>query len=263
MLVLVEGLDGDGNAFQSAWTTSTAANDLLGASVRPPIVRTSQDDFNRDASLDTLSLSVSMPLLASERVHRVVLLAAVQVLFTDAAKISFDGLVAVDAASPLPGRGVTTDGDLSLRQRYPVKRAGGLTTLYPDTAALPLDAVSSLEDLDVASVLKAYHTRNITTVLASPSTFWSTDAAPASTATTSAAVRRAFTADVTVRVNEVALLVRPFVTEELKQGWIQYLAFLVVVYFLVDRLKGFVFGAGLVSARVSCDATPRRKLHAA
>jgi hypothetical protein len=57
--------------------------------------------------------------------------------------------------------------------------------------------------------------------------------------------------------------VRPFISEELKHAWIQYLSFLLIALFLADWLKWFVFTRGLVSSYVSLDTTATRKLHAA
>ena len=56
--------------------------------------------------------------------------------------------------------------------------------------------------------------------------------------------------------------VRPFISEELKHAWIQYLSFLLIALFLVDWLKWFVFSRGLVASFVSLDTSGPRKLHA-
>jgi hypothetical protein len=57
--------------------------------------------------------------------------------------------------------------------------------------------------------------------------------------------------------------VRPYVSEELKHGWIQYLSFLLIVLYLVDWLKWYVFSRGLVSSLVTVDGTNvgSKKLH--
>jgi hypothetical protein len=46
----------------------------------------------------------------------------------------------------------------------------------------------------------------------------------------------------------------PYVSEELKHAWIQYVSILVVVLFIVDWLKWFVYSRGLVSSLVRSDA---------
>ena len=54
----------------------------------------------------------------------------------------------------------------------------------------------------------------------------------------------------------------PYVSEELKHGWIQYLSFLLIVLYLVDWIKWYVFTRGLVSSYVTVDSAPApKKLH--
>ncbi len=66
---------------------------------------------------------------------------------------------------------------------------------------------------------------------------------------------------VTPRWTVDAHRVRPFISEELKHGWIQYLSFFVISLYLVDWLKWYVYSRGLVPSFVTTDGKPTKMLH--
>ena len=54
-----------------------------------------------------------------------------------------------------------------------------------------------------------------------------------------------------------ACRVFPYISEVVKWAWVQYVALLFVVIWLVDILRGFVFSQGIVSSHVVTDI-PRK-----
>ena len=80
LVLQVQGLAPPVNGFRAPftamWTTSPAANDMLGSGVvRGTIVRTSFEDTNRDGVGDIFRASASMPLLPGESVLSATLVA--------------------------------------------------------------------------------------------------------------------------------------------------------------------------------------------
>ena len=74
LVIQLQGLKGPASGyrapFTAMWSTSPAANDLLGSSlVRGMVLRTSFQDFNNDGLGDLFRLSVTMPLLNDETIH--------------------------------------------------------------------------------------------------------------------------------------------------------------------------------------------------
>lgn len=71
-----------------------------------------------------------------------------------------------------------------------------------------------------------------------------------------------FSATVTVRVPPQTLLYVPPVSKMLKDAWIQYMAFFLVVWFLLFRLNSFVFSHRLLHSMTVTDvvtATDRKR----
>jgi hypothetical protein len=74
LVVQLQGLRGPSTGyrapFTAIWSTSPAANDLLGNGVvRGMVLRTSMQDHNHDGLNDVFRLTVSMPLASDETIH--------------------------------------------------------------------------------------------------------------------------------------------------------------------------------------------------
>lgn len=263
--VVVEGLKGStagqSQPFQAAWTSYLPANDLLGPSLRPVTARVSSFDDNLDGRVEVVTLKLSCPLYGDERAHRVLLLSSINVTLVASTRASTDGLLVVDVSTVMPASSLLVDGTVALKQRAPLGAASGhSSTQLSSSPALPLASARGVEDMDVTALLTAYHNRNVTTFLHVQSAVWGSDLGVGSGSLVAAP--RLLQVTVNVRVDDVAVRVRPFISEELKHAWIQYLSFLLIALFLVDWLKWFVFSRGLVASFVSLDTSGPRKLHA-
>jgi hypothetical protein len=87
LVVQLQGLRGPAGGyrapFTAMWSTSPAANDLLGSSVlRGMVLRTSFQDYNNDGLGDAFRLGVTMPLANDETIHSATVVAYMTVGYT-------------------------------------------------------------------------------------------------------------------------------------------------------------------------------------
>jgi hypothetical protein len=155
------------------------------------------------------------------------------------------------STSIAPAAGVGADiyyyTDMLLQQRHPIS-ASNRRTVY-SSSPLP-SAPSSASEVAPAAVLAAIHARNETLVPAhTQPVVWT----PNSSGTVRARVR------VSVPVQSVWYV--PSIAETLKVAWVQYVAILVALAWLMVIVKSFVFRYQLVSAHVASDARPPQKAH--
>jgi len=186
------------------------------------------------------------------------------------ASLSMDGLVSAHYASGVPGQRLVLDGDITLAQRSPIPRSTSGTTYKPYTNS-PLTLLSSALSALAASpegIVAEAAARNFTLSYQPASTpIWVPDPSiPKSVSTDLTNLRtsqRAFQLAFTARVPVSTVVVAPSIPEELKYGWIQYVALLAVTGTLAWYLRRIVFGFGIVETIIQADA-PRSlvKLHA-
>jgi hypothetical protein len=112
---------------------------------------------------------------------------------------------------------------------------GGYRRLYSDDPLLDLDRLNA-RDLVPGVLMRKYSARNITTTLRGDYVWWRASATPYD----ATAARPSFNLTATLRFPLTRVSYIPDVAEVLKNAWIQYLAMLVLVAFLVDRLLSFV-----------------------
>jgi hypothetical protein len=178
-----------------------------------------------------------------------------------------DALVSASHASAVPGQKLVLEGDVTLAQRAALPRIGGgvfqpyLLSPLPTLAGARSAAEASPEGLLSAAAARNFSLRFSPAVPA----VWVPDTATPGGALGSklATQPRAFTLKLTARVPLGPVLVRPTIAEELKHGWVQYLALLVVSGFVAWVLRTVLFGWLVVETVVLADA-PRSlaKLHA-
>lgn len=169
----------------------------------------------------------------------------------------------------MPGQRLVLDGDVTLLQRggaLPPTSAG----LFKPFALDPLPSLASAMSATAASpqgLLAIAAARNLT-LRFSPSVpaVWVPDGARpgAFAGELLATQQRAFTLALTARVPLGPVLVRPTVAEELKHGWVQYVALLSITAAAAWLIRSVLFGRLVVETVVLADA-PRSltKLHAA
>lgn len=228
--VLLADLEDGG---QLGWSTHPGLQALLG-DPRLPVVRSREEDHNRDGLRDQLTLSLALPLRPGEEV-----VAATVILFFDVrlhkfSSVQMTGLVVL-SGSGFPGSGLDVVGDARLVQRAPLGPHGRDTRYLP--SPLPPDLS---QDLTLASMLSAYSARNLSLRLDNHYSLWAPGRGSPE-----------FTVRAEVRYPVQRLTYRPGLWQVLKWGWVQYLSFLIVSLYLAARARDFVFGQRVLPTLVS------------
>ena len=257
--------------FRATWTTSAAANALLdGGELRAMVVRASARDANLDGRNDELLVSAQLPLQGDEAVTSATLCAYFDASLSATTRFTMDALVVGSWSAGFAASRLDLDGDLLLaqRQNLPVASAG---TFAPFLGApLPsLDLAAAAADVAPAALLAASRARNFSLRLDVPAPMWTADAASAAAAAppgdltaTLGSQPRDFTGARRARVPTGPVWLRPKISEELRWGWLQYLAFLVLSSAVAWCFRWALFGLGIFETAVVVDA-PRAasKLH--
>ena len=265
--------------FRATWTTSAAANALLdGGELRAMVVRASARDANLDGLNDELLVSAQLPLQGDEAVTSATLCAFFDASLSATTRFTMDALVVGSWSAGFAASRLDLDGDLLLaqRQNLPVASAG---TFAPFLGApLPsLDLAGAAADVAPAALLAASRARNFSLRLDVPAPLWTPDASSAAAAAPGGAAAAAAAPDLTAtlgsrprdftvalraRVPTGPVWLRPKISEELRWGWLQYLAFLVLSAAVAWCFRWALFGLGIFETAVVVDA-PRTasKLH--
>uniref|UniRef100_A0A7S1G4P2 Transmembrane protein 231 n=1 Tax=Bicosoecida sp. CB-2014 TaxID=1486930 RepID=A0A7S1G4P2_9STRA len=252
LVLLVEGTSATTGPFQLMWTSEAAANELIAAdALRAPIVRTASTDANRDGRTDAVTVDVSLPVLAGERVSSATLLAFFDFKMHEPAKLMMDAVVAATASGALPAAGASVVADIAFRQRAPLLVKGGYLAPYVDAPLFDAAAAASVADVTVPAILRRAADRNYTAELRSPVVSWDADVAGVATT---------FDLHVDLRVPPSLAYATPAASEIFKHGWVQYVAVLAFVWALVRVLRDFLFDQRLVGAHVLSDANARKRL---
>lgn len=115
---------------------------------------------------------------------------------------------------------------------------GGYRHLYADEPLLDPERLNA-RDLVPGVLMRKYTRRNVSTTLRGEAV-WSRAAPTPLDSSTDRVIRPLFNLTATLHFPVTRVSYTPDVAEVLKNAWIQYLAMLVIVAFLVDRLLSFV-----------------------
>lgn len=107
------------------WTSSAAVNRNLGAAHRAMTFQSAHVDDNHDGIVDSLALTLDLPLAADEQLHALVVAVGATLQLQDLAKLSVDTMLVAQHESSLPGTGFVTDCDVDFSQRNFVLGRGG------------------------------------------------------------------------------------------------------------------------------------------
>lgn len=251
MVVVLEGTS-SGEPFQAMWTTSAAANDLVGAALRAPFVKSRSIDDNRDGFADSVDITVSMPLQSGESINRFQMVALFDYKLHNQGKLIMDAAALIEASNSVAGSGATIVGDIELHQRQAMLVKGGYLAPYADSPLFDGAAAKSFSDISVEGIMSRAVARNFSASFSAPLALWHSDLGGAATE---------FKADVTVRVPSALAYATPAASEIFKQGWIQYVGMLTFVWYLVREFRDFLFQQRLISARVVSDAVGAKAMH--
>lgn len=229
------------------WSTRQELSPLLPQHVRVPAVRSAAEDHNQDGVADVLKLSVELPIGVSPTdfgYKQVFLLASYKVLLRGKVNEQLGGLVALDLGSPYLASGLWVQGKMSFKQSLPIFQNDEVRTVYSQNP-LAIDPQSNWlpqhQPLTVQALLARYGARNETVHLeqAVPA-IWDY----------SFASNRYFKIQVVMEVPPQLIYYVPRAVEIIKFGWVQFLAFLLPTWLILQCLKDIAFEHQLVETCV-------------
>ncbi|XP_022098058.1 transmembrane protein 231-like isoform X1 [Acanthaster planci] len=208
MLLLVDTQD---EASYLAWSTYQNFNQLQQQHLRIPLVKTREEDNNRDGKYDMLHFSVSVPVLATESVFGVKLILLFDYRLYRFSSLRMETMAYIEHTSPLSGSEFIADGELRLRLKMPLSHKA-LDTRY-DTAVINGDSVFS-SDYQLSKIFSDYISRNVSTYFECRYPVW--QRGPSSSET--------FLIRGTVRYPEELLVYVPGFFQVMVWAWVQYLS---------------------------------------
>lgn len=111
------------------YSTSPLINSLFTGTLRAPILRSAEVDVNRDGRVDRLEMAVQLPLAKNEKITSVTSLVFFDVKLNSIAKYTFDAVSFINYEAGSAMGKLEIDGDLLLRQTWPLSAYGGYVYL--------------------------------------------------------------------------------------------------------------------------------------
>lgn len=146
------------------YSTSNTLNKLYADNVRSPVFNSAEIDSNFDGKTDRIEINIKMPTMAGEHITGMSMLVYCNVVLDTKAKMYFDAVSYVNYESGSPMSKLTVDGDLVLRQTWPLNTKGTYQTPYKGDELLdiadPDVSVTNAEDVAISTILKKNSDRN-------------------------------------------------------------------------------------------------------
>jgi hypothetical protein len=229
------------------FSSSATLNSMHGDNFRSAVLQSRTADDNLDGIPERLEVSIKMPLKNTEEItgmsvalfHDVSINSYAKFMFDSASLISFEaGRSAISS--------VKVDGDLMIKQSNTLHESNTYSVPY----ATPLLAKNipssgfSEEKASLNYLMAAAAQRELSSQF-KPTYHVATHTMEPPTADLSP---NSFNATIVMRVPYQPIRVQPTVQQVLKLGWMQFLAFFLVVTFLMFRMLSYVFKHKLLDA---------------
>jgi len=232
------------------YSTSPTINKLNAARLRIPLFQSAELDDNRDGYTDRIEIGIQMPLAPTESVLGFTALVYCNVQLDSKARYLFDAAAYANYESMAAMEQLDLDGDLIFRQTWPLVVKGGFRAPYESDPLLELTTGTSADTASISSVMRRYNARNYTMVY-TPN--YANVQRRASWVPTDHSSVPYFNASMVIRVPFQPVRFTPPVSTVLKNAWIQYISFFIVVAFCLFRLNSFVFGHKLLHTYAASD----------
>ncbi len=243
----IHGMNDEGVPFSAVVSTLGSVNHLYPNLQRPATVRSRVDDINDDGIPDTFRLTAIIPLNEGEKVTSITVGSFIRVTLRDRARVQFDAIAYYHSSGGVPGQALNIDADLRLRQTWPLHVGGGYQYPYAEDTLVNQRSMVSAEQALLSTILQKSLERNLTVTLESPTVSWMPSVPISNLISLNAPT---LNVTLVLHINHQDILYTPPVNEVVQQGWIQYLAVFLVVWYLIDKLCSFVFWNQLVETRV-------------
>jgi len=221
---------------QLGWSTYNPVNNFLMDNVRIPVIKSREEDTNRDGLNDMLDMEIRMPVQQDEEVVSVSLLLLFDVNLYKYSIMRMTGLVYINSGGWV-GSGVNVVGDMKIVQKQPLAHRGR-DNRYLNS---PINSDSeNPEDFFISTILQNYASRNVSIKLENCYDHWLTGRGT-----------QFFTIQAKLHYPEQMLTYTPGFWQVIKWGWVQYLSILLVFMFLFSGVKDFVFTQQILPTLVS------------
>ncbi|ORX80212.1 hypothetical protein BCR32DRAFT_268989 [Anaeromyces robustus] len=252
LILLVEGIiEGTSpiETFSYVYGTYPGYNNFYKSNVRVPLIKTSEIDINRDSLNDYMRFEISMPVFKNESVYRTRVAFVYDYQIPDFPLI-MESLGILDLSTPIPGSQVSVDGELLFIQNE-LLQMGTIRNKY-NVACLnftnPWDY--NMYNWSWETLIENYMERNEKTELKVNYPIWKTEGSAED-----------FKITGKIRYNKQLIHYRPSLLEVLKNAWIQYLAFYILLGILLKPFKAFIFENQVIRTRMTVDRVPGESSH--
>lgn len=231
----------NGSDFSSmAWSTNANFNKLVQKRLRVPTLRSYEEDTNLDGKKEYLDIELELPLNDYEKIDRMTILLLFDYQLSDLTSLRMESAAYYEFTGSGSGSSLSVDGHLVFHQRDPLEW-DGVRDVY-NTAVINSSSLNPV-DYDLVNVLQNYEDRNETTAYEPRHSIWKGDRGAS----------QPFLFKMRVRYRPQRFCFRPGVLQELKNGWIQYLALLIPMVVLASYVQWFVFNNRVLRAVVKLD----------
>jgi len=241
---------GSSQPFSLYFSNSPALNILHSDSLRSPVLQSAEFDDNLDGITDRIEVSVQMPLQSTETISGMATMLMTEVELRDRARVKFDSATLVNYNSGSAINNVHVEGDVTLRQTWPLSVRGGKKEPYAGSPLLPkaIPRGTSEDFYSLRALSERMASRNLST------TFVHTMATADHPALTSISKDvQYFKATIVLRVPKQSVWFTPSVSEVMKWAVIQYISLFLIVYVVLNRASTYVFRHQLLYAYSSAD----------
>lgn len=198
-----------------------------------------------DGLTDRLEFNINMPLQSGEDIHSFNFGVHGDIsLYSTHIRYNWDDVMTVQYSNPISFKSVSYDGQVFIRQRWPLGSKGGFKSISDKSLINLMDIPDPSSD-------------NLET--------WASESAKRNLSATLSPNYVSFVPkydsaeegylNIAVSLSIPAQPIRffPTMSEVLKQAWIQYIAFFIVTWFILQRINDFIFRHKLVPATAVCD----------
>lgn len=256
VLAEYRGFSDTGNTFVLSFSTSNILASLQGNDVRQSIFQSAEFDDNNDGLTDRFEFGNQVPLNAGEHVTGATWLFFFQVFLYDQIMYSFDALGVYTYDGSVPLRGLNAQGPFIFEQSDILLSKGGTYVPYINSPLLPnfYSREVSGRSVSIKNLLMSYGSRN-----------FSMQFVPHVQSVTPFPDRplllnklNFFNASITINVPQQPIRYSPPASELLKDAWIQYLSFFLVVWFLIYHINAFIYSHNLIRTYQIIDAVKEK-----
>jgi transmembrane protein 231 len=227
------------------YSTSPFLNSLFSSNLRTPVFRSAELDENSDGRTDRLEISAQLPVSSNEKITGLSSLIYFDVKLNSIAKYLTDSVLFVSFESGSAMANLQVEGDMKIRQTWPLSSYGGYKTPYQNDPLFPSFTFgSSASEFYIENIMRKNNARNLSFVFQPTLQYVSQRAGQGQTFTNSSII---------IRIPQQPIVYTPPLSAVLKFAWIQYMSFFIVVAFLLYQINSFVFENKLLPTYAAYD----------